>query len=611
MANGKQTRRKSRQAVRRRKYIVRRIMVLIIFLAVLAGLTLLLIRIFSGDIKPGGTAEASPTPGISPTFSPEPTPTPVQELPAGLDVSPASADMLSKIGFSAELMYNRDETETFTRAETITFGKDEDYTALRGITTYGGNNYRNTFTYGTQTVVNKTLTRVWDKSIGSLDLGEDGVWTGIGWTGMPVIVQWEEDVRPFLGVYDEFKTKDGFTEVIYPAMDGNIYFLELSTGKATRDPLSLDVAMKGTATLDPRGYPLLYIGQGAMSTNEEGTRGAWFRVVSLIENEVIWSFGGRDPFSPREWQAYDSSAMVDAETDTLIAAGENGVLYSVKLNSTFDRINGTVSVSPDPLAKYRYTANGYADSDESRQWGIESSPAFWKNYAFFTDNGGYLQCVDLNSLKTMYAVDVTDDSDAGVVLEEDYEQGTLFLYTANAVSTQEGIENGFGKSCHRKMNALTGEIVWEKSWDAATGSSTTNGGTLATPHVGRGSISDLVIYNMAAVPVMVDGIAANGGRIIAYDKDSGEVVWTYEQAAGYWSAPVVIYDAQEQAYLIQCDREGMLRMHDARTGEVLAEVDLGSRIDATPAVFNNMLVVGTRGSGGSGESQKIIGVRIG
>ena len=161
------------------------------------------------------------------------------------------------------------------------------------------------------------------------------------------------------------------------------------------------------------------------------------------------------------------------------------------------------------------------------------------------------------------------------------------------------------------MNALTGEIVWEKSWDAATGSSTTNGGTLATPHVGRGSISDLVIYNMAAVPVMVDGIAANGGRIIAYDKDSGEVVWTYEQAAGYWSAPVVIYDAQEQAYLIQCDREGMLRMHDARTGEVLAEVDLGSRIDATPAVFNNMLVVGTRGSGGSGESQKIIGVRIG
>ena len=62
--------------------------------------------------------------------------------------------------------------------------------------------------------------------------------------------------------------------------------------------------------------------------------------------------------------------------------------------------------------------------------------------------------------------------------------------------------------------------------------------------------------------------------------------------------------AAETAYLIQCDRNGILRMHNPRTGEVLTEVDLGSRVDATPAVFNNMLVVGTRGSGGSGEGQK-------
>lgn len=60
---------------------------------------------------------------------------------------------------------------------------------------------------------------------------------------------------------------------------------------------------------------------------------------------------------------------MDAQTDTLIVAGENGLLYSVKLNSAFDRVNGTVSVNPDPLAKYRYTANGYGTSDSNRQWG--------------------------------------------------------------------------------------------------------------------------------------------------------------------------------------------------------------------------------------------------
>ncbi len=470
MARRRQTKRKSRQAIRHRKYVVRRIVVLALLLAVIAGLTLLLVHVISGSISPD-EPEGTPELSVAPEVTPVPTPTPTPELPAGLAVSPGAAGSLDAAGVESAIMYNRDETATFNREDPVFFAKGSEYTAVEGVTTYGGNNYRDTFTYGTQAVIEKTLTRVWDKNIGSLDCGEDGVWTGVGWTGMPLIVRWDDTVRPFLGVYDEFKSKDGFTEVIYPAMDGSIHFIEISTGKATRDPISLGVVMKGTATLDPRGYPLLYTGQGVQSTSDEGTYGAWFRIVSLIDNEVVWSFGGRDPFSLRQWQAYDSSAIVDAESDTLITAGENGLLYSVKLNSVFDSVNGTVSVSPGPLAKYRFTANGYGDSDTSRQWGIESSPAFWKNYAFFTDNGGYLQCVDMNTLEPVYAVDVTDDSDAGVVLEEDYEAGTLFLYTANAVNTQSGINNGYGKSYHRKFNALTGELIWEKDWDASTGSS--------------------------------------------------------------------------------------------------------------------------------------------
>lgn len=610
MAKRKQTRRKSRHAVRRRKFIVRRIVLLLLLLAVIGGLTFLLIRIFSGDIGPG-SKPAEPTPSPTPVMTPEPTPPPPTALPAGLTVTALSEEALSVIGFQDEIMDKRDEVPSYSRPEPMTFASGKDYTSLRGVTTYGGNNYRDTFTYGVQNVSTKTLSRVWDTPLGMLDCGEDGVWAGVGWTGMPIIVQWDDTVRPFLGVYDEFKTKEGFTEVIYPAMDGNIYFKELSTGKNTRAPLYLGVVTKGTATLDPRGYPLLYTGQGIMSTSDEGTRGAWFRVISLIDNSVIWDFGGRDPFSPRQWQAYDSSAMVDAETDTLIVAGENGVLYTVKLNTMFDSINGTVSVSPDALTKYRYTANGYGNGDEDRQWGIESSPVFWKNYAFFTDNGGYLQCVDLNTMEIVYAKDLTDDGDGGLVLEEDYLDGTLYLYTANSVATQDGIVNGYGKNYHRKINALTGEIIWEKSWDASNGSSTTNGGTLSTPHVGRGAIADLVIYNSSCVPITVNGEAVVGGRIVAYDKKTGETVWSHEQAADYWSSPVVVYDASENAYLLQCDRGGMLTMHDARTGEVLTTLDLGSRVDATPAVFNNMLIVGTRGTGGSGESQKIIGVRIG
>lgn len=608
---GKQTKRLGYRAIRQRKFVARRIFVLLILLAAIGGLTWLLTRLLAGE-APGPIGPAA-TPGgmglTSPPPSPEPTATPL--LPDTLAITPMDDAALAALGFTSNVMFDGEEVADFSREDTIRFPRCDAYTALKGVIAFGGNNYRNTFAYGTQNVANKTLARAWEKDTGALDCGSDGTWTGTGWTGMPIVVQWPDDVRALLGVYDEFKTKAGFTEVIYPTMDGRIYFYELSTGAPTRAPIDLGVVTKGTASLDPRGYPLLYTGQGIQSENSEGNKGAWFRVISLIDNKVLWSFGGRDPFSYRVWQAYDSSALIAADADTLITGGENGVVYSVKLNAVFDKVNGTVSVNPGPLAKYRYIATDYGEDESKRWWGIENSIAAWRNYLFFTDNGGLLQCVDANTLETQYVVDVKDDSDASLVIEEDVENSTFYLYTANEADKQSGTESGYGKSWHRKIDGLTGKILWEKAWDASIGSESSNGGTLATPHAGRGSISDLVIFSMTLVPVEANGTMRNGGRIIAYDKKTGDESWRYEQAAGYWSSPVVIYDAKGDAYILQCDREGMLRMHDARTGNVLCSLDLGSRVESTPAVFGNYLVVGTRGQAGSGETQKIICVRIG
>ena len=38
-------------------------------------------------------------------------------------------------------------------------------------------------------------------------------------------------------MYDWAKEKDDLVEVIYACMDGYVYFLDLETGEATRDPL--------------------------------------------------------------------------------------------------------------------------------------------------------------------------------------------------------------------------------------------------------------------------------------------------------------------------------------------------------------------------------------
>ena len=80
--------------------------------------------------------------------------------------------------------------------------------------------------------------------------------------GYAILVQWPAETRKILGIKDEFKNKDGFVEAIYPTMDGHIYFLDLETGEPTRDPINIGVTTKGTASLDPARYPLLYTGQG-------------------------------------------------------------------------------------------------------------------------------------------------------------------------------------------------------------------------------------------------------------------------------------------------------------------------------------------------------------
>ncbi len=579
--------------------------------------------------------DATPTP--VPTMTPAPTATPKPPLPAEVTVVRAESANPGSFGFSTELMVDGDRTTTFSRKDAVSFGRGGEYSDIPGILTFGSNNYRDTFTYGVASVTERRLKKVWEQSVGAL-----GTWTGTGWTGQPLIVQWPDATRAVLGISDAFKQDEAFVEVIYPAMDGQIYFFDLN-GKKTRNPINTGVVNKGTACLDPRGYPLLFVGQGIPVANEAGNGQSYVRVFNLLTNELLASFGGYDYFALRDWQAYDSSPMI--ANDTLIYAGENGVLYSSKLNAAFDAATGELTFEPERLVKYSYTGSGYSKSDTpgARWYGVESSVAAFRNFAFFTDNGGRLQCVNLNNLKLMYVTDVVDESDATPVIEESYDDNTIYLYAGTQASKSDSsLETGYGYSYLRKINGLTGAIVWERKWICATGDATASGGTVATPHVGRGNIANLVIFSVSqtALTVKQEGAAASsetpapeagaedtptatpepvyndgsgyklGGRIVAYSKATGDIAWTVEQEDDYWSSPVVVYDEFYRGYLVQCDRGGHMKLYDASNGEFLYDLDLGSRIDSTPAVFGDMIIVGTRGKGGSGASPKIVGVKI-
>ncbi len=492
--------------------------------------------------------------------------------------------------------------DTAPREMGLTLNSKDVYTDLTGVITFGSGPYRDSFAFGTATVTLKSLQITWQSIIGKL-----GDYAGTSWTGQPLLVKWKPDVLPTLGVGDIYKSMEDFIEVIYPSADGNIYFFDLLTGGQTRQPISVGISLFGTASLDPDGRPMLYVGSGLMKKNARGTEVSYYYAINLISNKVEYEFGGRDYFAFRsKWNAFDACPLII--NDTLIQPSEGGIIYFVSLRTKYDPEKGTISINPGDRVKYRYTGPNYNSNDGTgkRWYGFESSPAIFRNYLFITDNGGHLQCIDTNTLKLLYAVDLGGDTDASPVLEEDGAAGTLFVYTASQTNVQAAdLPAGWGYATMKKINALTGEVVWSKDRISYVGNGSYKSGCRATPHVGRGNISNLLIcaFSGAGIPVVDDTGAVSsytyGGRLVAFDKSDGTVVWSIETegSADYVASPVVFYTDRGDAYLVACDRSGKMNLYDAATGgmALCASLDLGARIDSTPAAFGNYLVVGTTG----------------
>ena len=502
----------------------------------------------------------------------------------------------ANFGFDTDIQVDGVDTETYQRSETITFGSGDEYTELEGVITFRGNNYRDSASYGTAEISEETLSVMITKETG----GMIGNWGGSGWTGQPLIVKWPAETRENMTtLYDEFKNKEDFVEVIYATLNGYIYFMDLETGEKTREPIEIGVPTKGTATLDPREYPIIYVGQG-LNSEGSGTESndMYYRAYSLITGELLMEFGASssDPFAYRSWQAYDSSALIDAETDTLIVLGENGVLYTCDLNTEYDAEAGTVTMDPDPVkVKYRYTTTRNV---EANRWGMEDSAVAWREYLIFTDNIGMLQCVNLNTMELVYANDLSDDSDVSMVLEEDTENDTFYLYTGCEYDedVRGNGDPGTGTAYARKIDGMTGEIIWTQEYSVRSGD--VDGGILASPVLGKEgtSMAGLIIYNVTAE---VKGDSTTS-KLVALDKETGEQVWEYDMDVSGWSpsSPVPVYTEDGKGYIVQCDKAGDVALIDGATGEAVSVINVGEsdNFEATPAVYGNMIVVGSRNS---------------
>ena len=132
-------------------------------------------------------------------------------------------------------------------------------------------------------------------------------------------------------------------------------------------------------------------------------------------------------------------------------------------------------------------------------------------------------------------------------------------------------------------------MVWEKKiicfYDANA-----NGGALASPVIGKNDIKNLVIYNIAKT-----GKSNNESTLVALDKKTGGKAWTVNMKYYCWSSPVAVYTKEGKSYLVVCDSRGYMMLFEGTTGIKLDSISLDANIEASPAVYDNLIVVGTRG----------------
>jgi len=445
-------------------------------------------------------------------------------------------------------------------------------------------------------------------------VNSDRSWFGSGWTGQPLIVKWDKEMLSKMNILDSKRNEDELVEVILGTEGAMIYFVDLKDGKPTRQKVSVPWCLKGAGALDPRGYPLYYVGSGDISAAGPGEN----MIFSLIDTQKIYAYGENDDFRDRTWQAFDPSTIVHAATDTITYASETNVIYQFTLNTKYDAQAGTISINPSDIFKWKYTTDRsrkvYSSKSDPANTevylGIESSPAFWREYMYVADNGGNLFCINVNTFEVIWMSDTLDDTNCSPVFEVDKENGRVYIYIGTSARVTRNPSANIAHIPFWKIDAITGEKVWTADgYDCLRPSD--SGGIQATAALGKHDLSDLVFVPYANV---VNDNGRNGGSwLVAYDKATGKEVWRENFGGQCWSSPVDVYDDDGKGYIVFCSASytnsegeavgGSVTLLDGRTGTILDSVEVKGHIEASPAVYNDMIVIGTRG-------QMLYGIKI-
>ena len=204
---------------------------------------------------------------------------------------------------------------TTTQPPALTYGSDVGRpwgSAVAGLLTFRGNPSRTYHGAGPVPAQPSVLWRYPDSGMCGLssEYGDTRTWCGTGWVGQPAVFE-----------------RDGRTWVVFGAYDYQFHFLDAATGTPILPPFPTGDIAKGTVTVDPDGFPLVY----------GGSRDNKLRVLAIDRPEAVelWALDSMDPaLQPRLWNSdWDAAPLIVG--DYLVTGGENSRFHVVRLNRSY------------------------------------------------------------------------------------------------------------------------------------------------------------------------------------------------------------------------------------------------------------------------------------
>lgn len=543
---------------------------------------------------------------VVPTATPEPEEVekPTETPPLTAEAAPeANPDLITNttvyIGSRKQKDYSRPQKELIhmPEADKYTLGK-------MGVLTFRGDNFRRNAAVGPLEAEATGLEQKWEVESGS-SRGVNQTYYGYGWPGQPAIVKWSKQVRPASNLYETKQGKELLKEVIIAGQDGNIRFLDLDDGSITRNSIKLGYPMNGTPSLHTVGQPYMSVGQYARKMKVKTGR-IGLRTYNLYNTKELKLIDGSDTKHRRPLNSagsFETSALIDRTSDTLITAGSNGMVYLEALNSEFDWKVGVMKVTPSETTM---TSKAKGQKNTALM-AVESSLAAYDKYIFYADMGGVLRCVDTDTLHPVWAVATGDAVMAAVALDLTADR-ELNLYTANMFANRK---KGNGEIQIRRYDALSGKEIWCTDIGVYKGKKDkADVGAKASPVIGEGALKEMVYFTVTGLSeegreqLGLSGEEASA--LIALDKNTGKTVWAMGMESRTESSPVAVYDGDGNGWIIQCSQDGFIYLADGLTGKKIGSLKLDAEIIASPAVYNDTMVIGTTGKGTS----YVFGIRI-